>query len=163
MEFIGAGFGRKFGDMSRKLIWPRSHKGTMEDRATASAHYQQHIEDAKAAVPADRLLVFSADHGREPLCRFLGVGVTFPTSTAGPPPKRPCRRCPRGADFIVGSTSIVAAGLMYTGVGSFSRRFDAGCQWRRQICAPDIGLTGTGLVFRRAPPECGQAVYAGDS
>ncbi len=68
-------FGRKFGDMAHKLIWQRSHKGTMNNRDKAIAHYHQHIEDVKAAVPADRLLVFSADQGWEPLCEFLGVPV----------------------------------------------------------------------------------------
>ena len=68
-------FGRKFGDMAHKLIWQRSHKGTMNNRDKAIAHYHQHIEEVKAAVPADRLLVFSADQGWEPLCEFLGVPV----------------------------------------------------------------------------------------
>ncbi len=45
----------------------------MDDRASATAFYNQHIEDVKAAVPADRLLVFSADQGWKPLCGFLGV------------------------------------------------------------------------------------------
>lgn len=66
-------FGRKMGDVSHKLIWQRSHKGTMADPAKAMAHYRQHIEDVKAAVPADRLLIFSVDQGWAPLCQFLGV------------------------------------------------------------------------------------------
>ena len=45
------------------------------DRAKAIAHYQQHIEEVKAAVPPGRLLVFSVDQGWEPLCQFLGVAV----------------------------------------------------------------------------------------
>ena len=70
--------GRKFSEMTRKLIWQRSHHGAMEDRAKAIAHYKQHIEDVKSAVPPDRLLIFSVDQGWEPLCRFLGVPL--PTS-----------------------------------------------------------------------------------
>jgi len=84
-------FGRKFGDMSRKLIWQRSHKGSMNDRDKAIAHYYQHIADVKAAVPAERLLVFSADQGWKPLCGFLGcrcLSRNFPTSTIVPPLKR---------------------------------------------------------------------------
>lgn len=66
-------FGRKFGDMSRKLIWQRAHHGTMNDRAKAIADYNQHIEDVKAAVPPERLLIFTVDQGWGPLCEFLGV------------------------------------------------------------------------------------------
>jgi hypothetical protein len=115
-------FGRKFGDMSRKLIWQRSHRGTMEDRETAIAHYQQHIDEVKAAVPADRLLVFSADQGWEPLCRFLGVPVPegdFPNVNDRAAIKKTVREMTRGAYTILGSASIVAAGLMYAGFRIF--------------------------------------------
>jgi hypothetical protein len=66
-------FGRKFGDMSHKLIWQRNHKGTMDDKAKAIAEYYAHIEDVKAAVPPDKLLVFTVTDGWKPLCKFLGV------------------------------------------------------------------------------------------
>jgi hypothetical protein len=66
-------FGRKFGDMSHKLIWQRSLRGTMADKAEAIARYQAHIDEVKAAVPADKLLIFSVDQGWAPLCAFLGV------------------------------------------------------------------------------------------
>jgi hypothetical protein len=65
--------GRKLGDMLTKLVWQRSHQGTMTDRTKAIAHYEQHIESVKSAVPSDRLLIFSVDQGWEPLCGFLGV------------------------------------------------------------------------------------------
>ena len=68
-------FARKFADMSRKLIWQRMLKGTMTDRAKAIARYKAHIAEVEAAVPADRLLIFSADMGWEPLCGFLGLPV----------------------------------------------------------------------------------------
>ncbi len=64
---------RKFGDMLTKLIWQRSHQGTMADRAKAIEFYRRHTERVKSAVPADKLLIFSADQGWEPLCGFLGV------------------------------------------------------------------------------------------
>ena len=66
-------FGRKFGDMSRKLIWQRSLGGTMPDRARAIARYNAHIEEVRAAVPADKLLVYDVSQGWGPLCAFLGV------------------------------------------------------------------------------------------
>src|SRR3546814_12139540 len=74
-------FGRKMGEMSRKLIWQRSHQGTMRDRTAAIAYYHQHIADVKASVPAEQLLVYSVDQGWAPLCAFLGLpepGGAFP-------------------------------------------------------------------------------------
>ena len=74
LQFITP-FGWKFGDMSHKLIWQRSHKGTMENHDLDVAHYHQHIEEVKATVPAEQLLIFSADQGWKPLCDFLGVPI----------------------------------------------------------------------------------------
>jgi len=79
---IATPFGRKLGDMLSKLVWQRSHQGTMNDRARAIAHYRQHIEDVKSAVPSERLLVYSVDQGWGPLCGFLGAplpGGAFPS------------------------------------------------------------------------------------
>lgn len=64
---------RKFGDMCHKLVFQRSLQGTMPDRAKAIARYEAHIDEVKAAVPADKLLIFSVDQGWAPLCAFLGV------------------------------------------------------------------------------------------
>ena len=72
---VASPWARKLGDMLTKLVWQRSHQGTMTDRAKAIAHYKQHIENVKSAVPGDRLLIFSADQGWEPLCGFLGLPV----------------------------------------------------------------------------------------
>jgi sulfotransferase family protein len=66
-------FGKKMGNMSSKLIWQRSHKGTMNDKAAAIERYHEHIEEIKAAVPPERLLIFKVDQGWEPLCKFLDV------------------------------------------------------------------------------------------
>lgn len=68
-------FARKMGKMSHKLIWGRAHRGTLPYREAAIAYYHRHIEEVKAAVPAEKLLIFSAADGWEPLCRFLGVSV----------------------------------------------------------------------------------------
>jgi hypothetical protein len=46
----------------------------------------QHVEEVKATVPADRLLVFSVAEGWEPLCNFLGHPVPdepFPHENVG--------------------------------------------------------------------------------
>jgi hypothetical protein len=66
-------FGRKFGDMSHRLIWGRTLKGVMDDKAKATARYNAYVDEVKAAVPADKLLVFTVDEGWDPLCAFLGV------------------------------------------------------------------------------------------
>ncbi|RUU43993.1 hypothetical protein EOC93_12655 [Mesorhizobium sp. M6A.T.Ce.TU.002.03.1.1] len=66
-------FGRKFGDMSRKLIWGRVLAGVMDDRERAIARYNAYTEEVKAAVSPEKLLVFTVTEGWGPLCRFLGV------------------------------------------------------------------------------------------
>jgi len=68
-------FFRKFGDMSRKLIWQRSLRNAMPDKTAAIARYNQYIDEVKAAIPAERLLIFSVNQGWEPLCTFLNVPV----------------------------------------------------------------------------------------
>ncbi|HKK14536.1 MAG TPA: sulfotransferase [Gammaproteobacteria bacterium] len=109
-------FGRKFGDMSRRLIWQRAHQGTMEDRDQAIAHYHQHIEDVKATVPPDRLLIFSADQGWAPLCDFLGVTVPegpFPNVNDRAAIKKTLRDLTRGAYTILGAGAAACAGVAY--------------------------------------------------
>jgi Sulfotransferase domain len=66
-------FGWKLGDIARKLFWGRTLKGVMDDKARAVARYNAYIEEVKAAVPPDKLLVFTVTEGWGPLCRFLGV------------------------------------------------------------------------------------------
>lgn len=122
LEFATA-FGRKFGDMSRKLVWQRSHKGTMNNRDKAIAHYHQHITDVKAAVPADRLLVFSADHGWDPLCEFLGVPapeLEFPNVNDRAAIKKTLSKLTRGAYVILGLGSAAFVGLIYAAFRFFS-------------------------------------------
>ena len=116
-------FGRKFGDMSRKLIWQRSHKDTMNDRDKAIAHYNRHIEDVKASVPSGQLLVFSADQGWEPLCGFLGVPVPeseFPNVNDRPEIMKTVHEITRGAYVIVGIGLAGFAGLAYGAFRFFS-------------------------------------------
>ena len=116
-------FGRKFGDMARKLIWQRSHKGTMNDRGKAIAHYNRHIEDVKATVPADRLLVFSVDQGWGPLCEFLGVPAPeseFPNVNDRAVIKKTVREITRGAHVILGAGLAGFAGLAYGAFHIFS-------------------------------------------
>lgn len=109
-------FGRKFGDMSRKLIWQRSHHSTMNDRDAAIAAYQKHIDDVKASVSPERLLVFSVEQGWTPLCEFLGVPVPttpFPNVNDRTAIKQPLRQLTRGAYVIVGLAAAAVSGLGY--------------------------------------------------
>lgn len=109
-------FGRKFGDMSRKLIWQRMLKGTMNDRSKAIAQYQRHIEEVTAAVPAEKLLVFTVDQGWEPLCRFLGVPVPatpFPNVNDRAEIKKVIAGMSKGAYVILGVLGLAAIAVLY--------------------------------------------------
>lgn len=116
-------FGRKFGDMSRKLIWQRSHKGTMNDRAQAIARYDEHIAEVKAAVPPEKLLVYSVAQGWKPLCEFLGVPEPtseFPNVNDRAALKQVISKMTRGAYAILGIAAIAMAGLVYGLTVAFS-------------------------------------------
>jgi len=110
-------FGRKFGDMSRKLIWQRSHRGTMPDRVKAIAYYDEHIANVKAAVPPDRLLVYTVDQGWGPLCDFIGVPVPstpFPNVNDRAEIKKEIRNIMKGAYGVLAIT-VAAAALVVWG------------------------------------------------
>jgi hypothetical protein len=101
LEIVGAGFGRT---------------GTMNDRDKAIAHYHQHIADVKAAVPADRVLVFSVAQGWMPLCEFLGVPVPeseFPNVNDRAAFKKTLRGLTTGACVIIGVGTAAVAGVIY--------------------------------------------------
>ncbi len=109
-------FGRKFGDMSHKLIWRRSLHGTMSDKAKAIARYSAHIDEVKATVPADRLLIFRADQGWAPLCAFLGVAQPksdFPNLNDRAAIKKTIRDVIRGMYLTLAGYGVVAALLLY--------------------------------------------------
>ena len=112
-------FGWKFGGMSRNLIWRRMLKGAMDDRKRAIAQYRQHIEDVKAAAPAGRLLVYSADQGWSPLCKFLGVPVPagpFPNVNDRADVKKIIATITKGAYVILAAGAAIAAALVYGAV-----------------------------------------------
>lgn len=109
-------FGRKFGQMCHKLIWQRSHQGTMVDREAAIAHYHQHIEDVKAAVPPERLLVFSVDQGWKPLCDFLGLAEpesAFPNVNDRAAIKQTIKDITRGAYVLLTIAGVAVLALVY--------------------------------------------------
>lgn len=61
--------------MIDNLVWAHTFDGRFEDREAAIERFNQHIEEVKAHVPAEKLLVYSVKEGWEPLCAFLGVPV----------------------------------------------------------------------------------------
>ncbi|HUR87509.1 MAG TPA: sulfotransferase [Ramlibacter sp.] len=111
-------FGRKFGDMSHKLIWERTHKGTMPDRDKAIAYYNEHVANVKAEVPPERLLVFSVDQGWEPLCSFLGIAqppTPFPNVNDRAQIKQEIRKIMFGS-YVMLALSIAAIAAIGYGV-----------------------------------------------
>ncbi|HEX4506377.1 MAG TPA: sulfotransferase [Alphaproteobacteria bacterium] len=107
---------RKFGDMVSRLVWQRSHQGTMADRAKAIAFYQRHTERVKAEVSADRLLVFSADQGWGPLCGFLSVPVpsgAYPDANDRAFFKKNIARAGMAAYGVLVLAALIAGGAVY--------------------------------------------------
>lgn len=109
-------FGRKFGDMSRKLIWERSLRGSMDNKAEAIAQYNAHIADVKASVPQDKLLVFTVTQGWGPLCKFLGLKVPdtpFPNVNDRAAVKKIIAGITNGAYVILAGLAVVVAAFGY--------------------------------------------------
>ncbi|MFZ0469753.1 MAG: sulfotransferase [Thiogranum sp.] len=95
----------------------------MNDRDKAIAHYNRHIEDVKAMVPPDQLLVFSVDQGWGPLCDFLGVPAPeteFPNVNDRAEIKKTVREITRGAHVILGVGLAGFAGLAFGAFRIFS-------------------------------------------
>jgi hypothetical protein len=57
------------------MLWQGAFHGRFEDKAYAISLFEQHIARVKASLPPDKLLVFDANEGWEPLCRFLEAPV----------------------------------------------------------------------------------------
>lgn len=66
---------QKFGHWAMDMIWNPIFGGNMEDRAHVIDVYNKHNQSVIDEVPSDRLLVFEAKQGWEPLCHFLEVPV----------------------------------------------------------------------------------------
>jgi hypothetical protein len=47
----------------------------IDDRAFMTDYFRRHTEAVKAAIPAERLLIYQTGEGWEPLCAFLGAPV----------------------------------------------------------------------------------------
>lgn len=72
-------------DAAYTMIEDKTFGAPCADREAALAAYRRHIDDVKAEIPAERLLVFDVAQGWEPLCRFLDRPVpeaAFPRTNA---------------------------------------------------------------------------------
>lgn len=58
-------------NMTRQLILQNTFGGKLDDKAHAIAVYQRHIDEVKAGLPPERLLVYQVSEGWSPLCKFL--------------------------------------------------------------------------------------------
>jgi hypothetical protein len=58
-----------------EIIWNGNLQGAFNDREKTIEVYKAWIEEVKAAVPPEKLLVFNVKEGWKPLCDFLGVPV----------------------------------------------------------------------------------------
>jgi hypothetical protein len=62
-------------EMAYKAIVCPIFDDRLSDRSHAIRVFKEHIEDVKATIPAERLLVFDVSEGWEPLCAFLNADV----------------------------------------------------------------------------------------
>jgi hypothetical protein len=73
---------KRFADLIDVMIWNGLFNGKFADKAHAIRIFNEHIEQVKQNVPAEKLLIFNVKEGWEPLCNFLGIpipeGVPFP-------------------------------------------------------------------------------------
>ena len=79
------------------VIWKKLFNGKFKDKAYAIQRYQEHIEEVKRNIPANRLLVYEVKEGWEPLCQFLNKPV----------PDTPFPNTNKGEDFHTWATGIV--------------------------------------------------------
>jgi hypothetical protein len=57
------------------LVQMRARGGFTQARESMIQVYERHVAAVKAGLPPERLLVYEARHGWEPLCAFLGVPI----------------------------------------------------------------------------------------
>lgn len=57
--------------LNDKAIWKKYFDDNFKDKAYAIKKFQQHIQEVKKVIPAERLLVYEVKDGWKPLCDFL--------------------------------------------------------------------------------------------
>ena len=97
-------------------MWGRTLDGVMDDRAKAVARYNAYIEEVKAAVPPDKLLVYKVTEGWAPLCEFLGVALPndpFPNLNDRETIKKIIRDIIKGSYITLTAYAVGAAVVLY--------------------------------------------------
>jgi len=77
---------RRGSEMVEQIVWEGLFGGRFQDKEHALGVFHQHVDRVRQVVAEDRLLVFQASDGWEPLCRFLDVPVpegSFPHLNEG--------------------------------------------------------------------------------
>ena len=75
--------------LNDKSIWAKFFEGKFKDKNYAINKFNSHIEEVKAIIPENQLLIFEAKNCWEPLCNFLGKPI----------PEGDYPRTNKGADF----------------------------------------------------------------
>ena len=83
--------------LNDKSVWQTYFQDRFADRDYAVDRFRKHVEEVQTTLPSDRLLVYEAGQGWEPLCNFLGVPV----------PATPFPRTNLRDDFSVWAKGIV--------------------------------------------------------
>jgi len=65
----------RFFKAMKKVIWEGIFHSRMEDKAFMIDTFNNHIEEVERTIPRERLLIFEARQGWEPLCTFLDAPV----------------------------------------------------------------------------------------
>ena len=65
----------QFFQMTNDIVWQGVFGGQFENRAKAIEIFKNHIQEVKAAIPPERLLIHQAEDGWDPLCALLGKPV----------------------------------------------------------------------------------------
>ena len=76
----------------------------------------EHIEELKAAVPPERLLIFTVDQGWEPLCKFLGKenpDSEFPNVNDREEAKKTIADITKGAYTFLAIGGVLLVGIVY--------------------------------------------------
>ncbi|GAC1556998.1 MAG: sulfotransferase family protein [Herpetosiphon sp.] len=111
----------RIATMQDHVFWEGTFHGRFPDKAFAMEVFNQHNEEVKRFVPAERLLVYEVREGWEPLCTFLDVPV----------PAEPFPHVNDTAEFQQRITrfmgGMVAGGLLVGGLLLLGWRW-----WRRQ-------------------------------
>lgn len=103
---------KRFIGWTQGLMWDRTFDGKfISEPDYAMRVFEAHNERVKAAVPADRLLIFSVKEGWEPLCTFLNVPIPdtpFPHAND----RKQMQRMVQGFRILNILTPIVVIGLI---------------------------------------------------